>query len=79
MMTFTISVLSVLISVSGAGGDKMPVHKCIPQVPLPPEINASLLTFALHLQLLVELDRLFFSAIKGGGGEQRCIIQHLSG
>lgn len=36
-----------------------------------PEIRASLLTFASHLQLLVELDRLFFSAIEGreGGGE----------
>lgn len=37
----------------------------LPEGSSSPETNARLLTFAFHLQLLVELDRLFFSAIKG--------------
>lgn len=43
-----------------------------------PELHASLLTFAFHLKLLVELDRLLFSATKKAAGGGRCVIQYLS-
>lgn len=64
MMAFTISVLSVLVSVSGAGGRKTHVHKCLHPISVHIRLKASLLTFAFHLQLLVELKGLFFSAKK---------------